>query len=314
MTGRAGPDPAVAQAVEEEGAGQPVLEAAGGVGRLVLEVQVDAPLLGQREAQQVGVGRAVGVGLDLADGFFEPVAVGRRRCGRRRGSRRRSGSAGGCSRRGSLRCRADGASRGRHLDHRHLPHASHLHKHTFEQPKGAPGAGRGQSVGAHSGECSGRPVPRCRAHWCSTPRAGRLHRQRGRTLDHDSWTWPTRITVGTDAHKGAGRHGGAGVHGHGRADRASGCARSPGPDRSGSATAGWSCSPATAREIDSAPVQAVRASQAAGSPREDRALADLNGNRYLLTLGDHDPRPGRAGAARGAPVHRGRAQGRGARG
>ncbi|GAA3291679.1 hypothetical protein [Streptomyces cinereospinus] len=46
--------------------------------------------------------------------------------------------------------------------------------------------------------------------------------------------------------------------------------------------------------IDSAPVQAVRASQpwfAAG----DRALADLGGTRYVLTLGAHDPAPGEPG-------------------
>ncbi|MFJ4468444.1 hypothetical protein ACIP2X_13315 [Streptomyces sp. NPDC089424] len=47
-------------------------------------------------------------------------------------------------------------------------------------------------------------------------------------------------------------------------------------------------------EIDSAPVQAVRASRpwfAAG----DRALADLNGKRYVLTLGEGDPAPGEPG-------------------
>ncbi|KOT94858.1 MULTISPECIES: hypothetical protein [Streptomyces] len=47
-------------------------------------------------------------------------------------------------------------------------------------------------------------------------------------------------------------------------------------------------------EIDSAPVQAVRASRPWFGP-EDRALADLNGTRYLLTLGDHDPAPGEPG-------------------
>ncbi|OSZ56073.1 hypothetical protein OQI_34980 [Streptomyces pharetrae CZA14] len=47
-------------------------------------------------------------------------------------------------------------------------------------------------------------------------------------------------------------------------------------------------------EIDSAPVQAVRASRPwFGS--EDRALADLNGTRYLLTLGERDPAPGEPG-------------------
>ena len=47
-------------------------------------------------------------------------------------------------------------------------------------------------------------------------------------------------------------------------------------------------------EIDSAPVQAVRASRPwFGS--EDRALADLNGTRYQLTLGERDPAPGEPG-------------------
>jgi len=47
-------------------------------------------------------------------------------------------------------------------------------------------------------------------------------------------------------------------------------------------------------EIDSAPVQAVRASKPWFAP-EDRALADVNGTRYSLTLGDHDPAPGQPG-------------------
>ncbi|MFF4863927.1 hypothetical protein ACFY3J_19750 [Streptomyces sp. NPDC001231] len=47
-------------------------------------------------------------------------------------------------------------------------------------------------------------------------------------------------------------------------------------------------------EIDSAPVQSVRASQPWYAP-DDRALADLGGQQYLLTLGDHDPAPGETG-------------------
>ncbi|MET9503348.1 hypothetical protein ACFYO5_07995 [Streptomyces sp. NPDC006259] len=47
-------------------------------------------------------------------------------------------------------------------------------------------------------------------------------------------------------------------------------------------------------EIDSAPVQAVRASRP-WFAAADRALADLNGNRYLLTLRGHDPAPGEPG-------------------
>lgn len=47
-------------------------------------------------------------------------------------------------------------------------------------------------------------------------------------------------------------------------------------------------------EIDSAPVQAVRASRPWFS-HEDRALADVNGTRYTLTLGETDPPPGKPG-------------------
>src|SRR5690606_1059323 len=49
--------------------------------------------------------------------------------------------------------------------------------------------------------------------------------------------------------------------------------------------------------IDRAPgqgVRAVRASRPWFAP-EDRALADVNGTRYSLTLGDHDPAPGEPG-------------------
>jgi hypothetical protein len=47
-------------------------------------------------------------------------------------------------------------------------------------------------------------------------------------------------------------------------------------------------------EIDSAPVQAVRASKP-WFAHEDRASADVNGTRYSLTLGEHDPAPGKPG-------------------
>ncbi|WP_069812164.1 hypothetical protein [Streptomyces sp. TP-A0874] len=52
-------------------------------------------------------------------------------------------------------------------------------------------------------------------------------------------------------------------------------------------------------EIDSAPVDRVEA----GRPwfARDRALATLNGTRYLLTLRDRDPAPGESG-----PPSRGR--------
>ncbi|MEV7194218.1 hypothetical protein AB0N81_20795 [Streptomyces sp. NPDC093510] len=47
-------------------------------------------------------------------------------------------------------------------------------------------------------------------------------------------------------------------------------------------------------EIDSAPLRAVRT----GKPwfaADDRALAEVNGTLYRLTLGDHELRPGEAG-------------------
>ncbi|WP_200302118.1 hypothetical protein [Streptomyces adelaidensis] len=47
-------------------------------------------------------------------------------------------------------------------------------------------------------------------------------------------------------------------------------------------------------EIDSAPVQAVRASKPWFGD-EDRAMADVNGTRYTLTLNEQDPAPGKPG-------------------
>ncbi|MET7286562.1 hypothetical protein [Streptomyces sp. NPDC005573] len=47
-------------------------------------------------------------------------------------------------------------------------------------------------------------------------------------------------------------------------------------------------------EIDSAPVQEVRASRPWFAPG-DRARADIDGRRYQLTLGEEDPAPGEAG-------------------
>ncbi|MEW2133743.1 hypothetical protein [Streptomyces sp. NPDC005435] len=47
-------------------------------------------------------------------------------------------------------------------------------------------------------------------------------------------------------------------------------------------------------EIDSAPVQSVRASKPWFAPG-GRARAELNGRRYELTLGEQDPAPGEPG-------------------
>jgi hypothetical protein len=66
-------------------------------------------------------------------------------------------------------------------------------------------------------------------------------------------------------------------------------------------------------EIDSAPVRAVRASRPWFVP-QDRAVADLDGRRYVLTLGERDPAPGEPGppAARrfGEAVRRAAGRGR----
>ena len=71
-------DPAVAQRVQEQRTRQPVLEAAGDVRRLVLEVELHvdavAPRHRQRIAQQMGVGAAPGVGLDQPDRVVHPRA------------------------------------------------------------------------------------------------------------------------------------------------------------------------------------------------------------------------------------------------
>jgi hypothetical protein len=42
------------------------------VDRLVLEIEIDAPCVREREDVQVRVGRAVGVGIDAPDGLVDP--------------------------------------------------------------------------------------------------------------------------------------------------------------------------------------------------------------------------------------------------
>ena len=127
--------------------------------------------------------------------------------------------------------------------------------------------------------------------------------RRGRTLGHDS------------VHSRSAQGGGASWRSRSSRPRACGsgrgCARSPGPDRSGSATAGWSCSPATAARSTARPCRRC-ARRKPWFAADDRALADVNGTRYLLTLGEHDPAPGEPGPPAGTPVHRGRTQGGGA--
>ncbi|EKD96817.1 MAG: hypothetical protein ACD_23C01243G0001 [uncultured bacterium] len=75
--------PAVAQAVEKQRAGQAVLEAAGGVGGLVFQVQVNAVAGkgGQGQGDQVRVSAALVIGLDAGDGRVEPVFQNDWMCG-----------------------------------------------------------------------------------------------------------------------------------------------------------------------------------------------------------------------------------------
>jgi hypothetical protein len=58
------PDPAVTEAVEKQRTRKPVLKAARGVARLILEVKRDATHAGEGHSQRMGVGGAVEVGLD----------------------------------------------------------------------------------------------------------------------------------------------------------------------------------------------------------------------------------------------------------
>ncbi len=69
---------AVAQGIEEQRPGEAVLEAARGVRRLVLEVEVDLGESGDRYVHEMRVGAAVGVGLDAADRLVQPWPVPRR--------------------------------------------------------------------------------------------------------------------------------------------------------------------------------------------------------------------------------------------
>jgi hypothetical protein len=69
---RARADPAIAQTIEEERAREPVLERAGGMRRLVLEIERDARDAGHRHLQEMRVGRAVEVRLDPPHRLVQP--------------------------------------------------------------------------------------------------------------------------------------------------------------------------------------------------------------------------------------------------
>src|SRR3546814_1857343 len=68
--------PAVAQRVQVQRAREPVLEAAGRVRGLVLEVEADAGEAVELQPQQVGVGRARGLAAQLFERVDGPVAQG----------------------------------------------------------------------------------------------------------------------------------------------------------------------------------------------------------------------------------------------
>ncbi len=84
--GRAFVHPAVAQRVQEQRTREPVLQAARGMGGLVLQVEVDAVgrVGRQVERDEVRVGAAVVVGLDAGNGLVQPAAgrgAGGGKCG-----------------------------------------------------------------------------------------------------------------------------------------------------------------------------------------------------------------------------------------
>src|SRR5690606_706953 len=71
-------DAAIADAVQEQGTRQAVLEAAGGMRALVLEIDVDAAQPRKIRLHQVRVGRTAAIGLEDAYGPAGPVPVFRR--------------------------------------------------------------------------------------------------------------------------------------------------------------------------------------------------------------------------------------------
>ena len=70
---------AIAQRVQEQRTGEPVLEAAGRVRGLVLEIEIDAGERREAHVQQMGVGRARGLALQAIDRGRGPGALIARR-------------------------------------------------------------------------------------------------------------------------------------------------------------------------------------------------------------------------------------------
>jgi hypothetical protein len=67
-------DASITQRVKEQRTSQTMLEATSGMAGLVLEIQLDAGKTRQRQGDQVGVGAALEVRLDDADGFAGPLS------------------------------------------------------------------------------------------------------------------------------------------------------------------------------------------------------------------------------------------------
>ena len=68
--------PAVRERIQEERARESMLETAGRMARLILEIEIDARKARQIERNEMRVGRAIEVGLDLVNGVGRPVAMG----------------------------------------------------------------------------------------------------------------------------------------------------------------------------------------------------------------------------------------------
>ena len=68
-------DPVVAEAIKHQGSGQPMLQAAGWMHRLVFQIETDTPVRRQRKGVHVSIGAAIRVRLDLPDRPFRPGAI-----------------------------------------------------------------------------------------------------------------------------------------------------------------------------------------------------------------------------------------------
>ncbi|EHM48633.1 hypothetical protein HMPREF0880_02330 [Yokenella regensburgei ATCC 43003] len=68
-------DPAVTQAVEEQRTRQTVFQAAGRMGALIFQIQLNTRKSRKRQTNQMRVGRALIIGVNFANSMFDPGAV-----------------------------------------------------------------------------------------------------------------------------------------------------------------------------------------------------------------------------------------------